>query len=180
MTNRVEGKSPSKRQLDVPGETHVVLSGRTLQKVESWGFFPAEKKTPVFRQCSMLNSHVLGITLSLRRSRGSKEALALNRYGEFAVAGREIAVLPECRIQPSAAVSSLSDAENERLQPDAILLRAASSAHIAKERFWFLLVSMHSALRFSLILNLLFLATFRFCVFIRCYTSAFCDEQSRR
>ena len=130
-----------------------MLSERTLQKVERCGFFPAEKKPPVFRKCSILKSHVLGIAISLFRSRGWTAPLSVNRFGEFAVAGREIAVLPECRCVPSAAVSSLSHAEKERLQPDAFLGRAASSAHIAKERFCLLLVSMHSALRFSLILN---------------------------
>ena len=112
-----------------------MLSERTLQKVERCGFFPAEKKPPVFRKCSILKSHVLGIAISLFRSRGLTAPLSLNRFGEFAVAGREIAVLPECRCVPSAAVSSLSHAEKERLQPDAFLGRAASSAHNAKERF---------------------------------------------
>ena len=88
-----------------------MLSGRTLQKEESCEFFPAEIKPPVFRQRSMLNSHVLCIAISLFRSRGSTAALSLNQYGEFAVDGREIAVLPECRFLPSAAVSSLSGAE---------------------------------------------------------------------
>ena len=101
----------------------------------------------------MQNLQVLCITVPLFRSRTSKAAIAVNRYGEFAVASREIVVLPECRFQPSAAVSSLSHAEKERLQPDAFLGRAASSAHIPKERFCLLLVSMHSALRFSLNLN---------------------------
>ena len=112
-----------------------MLSGRTLQNVEICGFFPPEKKTLVFRKCSILKSHVLCIANSIFRSRGSKPALSLNHYGEFAVAGREIAVLPECRFLPSAAVSSLSDAEKGRLQPDSFLRRAASSAHIPKERF---------------------------------------------
>ena len=82
----------------------------------------------------MMNSYVLGIAGRLFPYRGSKAALALNRFGESAVAGRYIAVLPECRLQPSAAVSFLSDAEKERLQPDAFLRRAAPSAHIAKEK----------------------------------------------
>ena len=83
----------------------------------------------------MLNSHVLGIAIPLRISRRWTAPLSVNRYKELAVACREIAVLPECRLQPSAAVSSLSDAELEPPQPVAFLGRAASSAHIAKERF---------------------------------------------
>ena len=83
----------------------------------------------------MLNSHVLGTAISLFRSCGRTAPHSVNRYGEFAVAGRYIAVPPESRLQPSAAVSSLSDAEKERLQADAILRRATASVHIAKEQF---------------------------------------------
>ena len=59
-----------------------------------------------FQDCGVKNPHsqvvqeaefaVVGIGIALLHSHAQKAAFALNRAGDFAVAGREIALLPEC------------------------------------------------------------------------------------
>ena len=61
------------------------------------------------------------IGIALLRSHTQKAAFALNRSGDFAVDGREIAFIHERRFQPSAAVSRFSLAENGPLQTSAFL-----------------------------------------------------------
>ena len=68
---------------------------------------------------------VVGIGIALLRSHALKAAFALNRSGDFAGAGREILLLPECRFELSAADSCFSLAENEPLQPAAFLRRVS-------------------------------------------------------
>ena len=66
---------------------------------------------------------VVGIGIALLRSNAQKAAFALNCSGDYAVAGREIALLPERRFQPSAAVLRFLLAENGPLPPAAFLRR---------------------------------------------------------
>ena len=79
------------------------------------------EKTPHSQVVQEAEFAVVGIGIALLRSHAQKAAFALNRSGDYAVAGREIAFLPKCRFQPSAAVSCFSLAENGPLQPAAFL-----------------------------------------------------------
>ena len=83
------------------------------------------EKTPHSQVVQEAEFALVGIGIALLRSHAQKAAFALNRSGDFAVAGREIAFLPELRFQPSAAVSCFSLAENGPLQPAAFLRRVS-------------------------------------------------------
>ena len=117
---RVEGKTFSNKTPASSRSTDVVLSGRAFQKEGEIlsGFRKKDTHSQVLQEAEFA---VVGIGIALLHSHARKAAFALNRSGDFAGAGREIALLPECSFELSAAVSCFSLAENGPLQPAAFL-----------------------------------------------------------
>ena len=73
-----------------------MLSGSAFHKVGSDPFRTAEKKTPTRKEVQEAEFAVVGIGIALLRSHAQKAAFVLNRSGDFAGAGREIALITEC------------------------------------------------------------------------------------
>jgi len=160
-----------------------VLSGRAFQTVGAI-ISGLRRKNPLHSQVVQeAEFAVVGIGIALLHSHEQKAAFALNRSGDFAGAGREIAFLPECSFELSAAVSCFSLAENEPIQPAAFLRRV--SGHLSAHRKGAVFTSpwLHADCT-RLALNTmslpLFRATIRPCEALHCYTSAFREEKSGR
>ena len=68
-------------------------------------FLECGEKTPHSQVVQEAEFALVGIGIALLHSHEQKAAFALNRSGDFAVPGREILLLPECRFELSAAVS---------------------------------------------------------------------------
>ena len=123
------------------------------------------------------------IGIALLRSHALKAAFALKRSGDFAVACREILLLPECSFELSAAVSCFSLAENGQLQPAAFLRRVSGLLSAHRKGAVCTSPWLHADCT-RLALNTmslpLFRATIRPCEALHCYKSAFREEKSGR
>ena len=122
---RGEGKTLSNR---TPGNWRSYRCSAHRECVsdsEQLCFLGCGEKNPHSQGVQEAEFALVGIGIALLRFHAQKAAFALNRSGDFVVAGREIARLPECLFQPSAAVSCFSLAENGPLQPAAFLRRVS-------------------------------------------------------
>ena len=144
---------------------------------KKWGVILSglRRKKPHSQVVQEAEFALVGIGIALLRSHALKAAFALNRCEDFAGAGREIAFLPECRFELSAAVSCFLLAENGQLQP-AAFLRRVSGLLCAHRK------GAQNALRLPLnTMSLtLFRATIHSSEVFQCYTSSFREEKSGR
>ena len=127
----MEGKTLSNR---TPGSWRSDSCSALRESVTESGersFQDFGEKNPHSQVVQEAEFALVGIGIALLRSHALKEAFALNRSGDFAVAGREITLFPESRFELSAAVSCFLLAENDPHQPAAFLRRVSGllSAH---------------------------------------------------
>ena len=122
---RVEGKTSSNKTPGSSKSDRCSVLRESVSESEELSFLDCGEKNPHSQVLQEAEFAVVGIGFALLLSHAQKAAFALNRSGDFAVAGREIAFLSERRFQPSAAVSCFSLAENGPLQPAAFLRRVS-------------------------------------------------------
>ena len=104
----MEGKTLTKKTPGSSRSDRRSALRETLSEREELSFLDCGEKNPHSQVVQEAEFALVGIGIALLRSHAQKAAFAQNRSGDFAVAGREIALLPEHRFQPSAAVSSVS------------------------------------------------------------------------
>ena len=179
----MEGKTRSNKATVSSRNDRCSAHRECVSDSEQLSFLGPGKKKPHSQVVQEAEFAVVGIGIALLHSHAQKAAFALNRSGDFAGAGREIALLPERRFQPSAAVSCLSLAENGPLQPAAFLRRV--SGLLCAHRKGAVCTSpwLHADCT-RLALNTMslpiFRGTIRPCAVLHCYTFAFREEKSGR
>ena len=93
---RVEGKTSTNKPFASSRSDSCSALRETLSESEELSFLDCGEKNPHSQVVQEAEFALVGIGLALLRSHAQKAAFALNRAGDFAVAGREITLLPEC------------------------------------------------------------------------------------